>query len=77
MLNKPKGTVDDEIYFSLIDRISNMKTDACDSRNDLELNNNSRFFNVTNGRGDIVIFESLRLSLADWIVSNRCGAPLA
>lgn len=65
MLNKPKGTVDDEIYFSLIDRISNMKTDACDSRNGLELGNSSRFFYVTNGRGDIVIFESLRLSLAD------------
>lgn len=44
-----------------------MKTNACDSRNGLELGNSSRIFHVTNGRGDIVLFEPLRLSL------NGCG----
>lgn len=68
-LNKPKGTVDDEMYLPVIDRTS--KTNACDSRIRLELDNGALFsyldhwssVDISNGRGDAFLFKSLRRSI--------------
>lgn len=80
-LNKPKGTVDDEMrcIFRLSTRAT--KTNACDSRIGLELDGGSLLSYLDhwssvvalNGRRDVFLFKSLCRSLricGDWPVSS-------